>query len=90
MLIEELTPSTNHEYISSKYHNENKEVCEQNQHTHPVEFKNITTQENKDTPTPLQASNSLGLEVEGVYLQIRTPLSLPVRIQMYLKVNNIN
>ena len=24
MLIEELTPSTNHEYISSKYHNENK------------------------------------------------------------------
>lgn len=81
MLIEELTPSTNHEYISSKYNNENKEKCEQNQHTPPVEFKDtplltnkdtpyteikdIITQENKDTPTPLQVSNSLGLEVEG-------------------------
>jgi len=29
MLIEELTPSTNHEYIPSKYNNENKEECEQ-------------------------------------------------------------
>ena len=32
-LIEELKPSTNHEYISSKYHNENKEAYKQNQHT---------------------------------------------------------
>ena len=29
MLIEELTPSTNHEYISSKYNNENNVVDEQ-------------------------------------------------------------
>ena len=36
-LIEELKPSTNHEYISSKYHNENKGGCKQdnpiNDHT---------------------------------------------------------
>jgi len=35
MLIEELTPSTNHEYISSKYNNENKEECEQKLDTPP-------------------------------------------------------
>jgi hypothetical protein len=54
-----------------------------NKDTPYTEIKDIITQENKDTPTPLQASNSLGLEVEGVYLQISTPLSLPVRIQIY-------
>lgn len=75
MLIEELTPSTNHEYISSKYNNENKEKCEQNQHTPPVEFKDTPLLTNKDTPTPLQASNSLGLEVEGgILTNQHTPL----------------
>jgi hypothetical protein len=34
MLIEELTPSTNHEYISSKYH-KNKEGDKQNKDTPP-------------------------------------------------------
>ncbi len=49
MLIEELTPSTNHEYISSKYHNENKEAYKQNQHTSPVEFKDTPPQPALDT-----------------------------------------
>ena len=79
-----------HEYISSKYNNENKEECEQNQHTPPVEFKDIITQENKDTPTPLQASNSLGLEVEGgILTNQHTPL-LTGKDTNILRVNNIN
>lgn len=83
MLIEELTPSTNHEYISSKYNNENNVVGEQkldtplltNEDTPYTEIKDIITQENKDTPTPLQASNPLGLEVEGgILTNQHTPL----------------
>ena len=91
MLIEELTPSTNHEYISSKYHNENKEAYKQNQHTPPVEFKDtplltnkdtpyteikgITTQENKDTLAPVQASSHIGLEGQGgILTNQHTPL----------------
>jgi|LauGreDrversion4_2_1035121.scaffolds.fasta_scaffold206389_1 hypothetical protein len=106
MLIEELTPSTNHEYISSKYNNENKEECEQNQHTPPVEFKDtplltnkdtpyteikdIITQENKDTPTPLQASNSLGLEVEGGVIANVHTPIIAGDDTNILRVNNIN
>lgn len=105
MLIEELIPSTNHEYISSKYNNENKEECEQNQHTPPVEFKDtplltnkdtpyteikdIITQENKDTPTPLQASNSLGLEVEGGILTNQHTPLLTGKDTNILRVNNL-
>lgn len=91
MLIEELTPSTNHEYISSRYHNENKEGYKQNQHTPPVEFKDtpfltnkdtpyteikgITTQENKDTLAPAQASSYIGLEGQGgILTNQHTPL----------------
>ena len=105
MLIEELTPSTNHEYITSKYHNENKEAYKQNQHTPPVEFKDtslltnkdtpyteikdIITQENKDTPTPLQVSNSLGLEVEGGILTNQHTPLLTGKDTNILRVNNL-
>jgi len=63
MLIEELTPSTNHEYISSKYNNKNQGGYKQD------------TPINVHTPAPLQASNSLGLEVEGgVIANVHTPI----------------
>ena len=69
MLIEELTPSTNHEYISSKYHNENKGGCKQDNpiNVHTPYKQNDDTPRTKfvHTPPPLQASNSLALEVEG-------------------------
>jgi len=63
MLIEELTPSTNHEYISSKYNNKNQGGYKQD------------TPINVHTPAPLQATNSLGLEVEGgVIANVHTPI----------------
>ena len=105
MLIEELTPSTNHEYISSKYHNENKEAYKQNQHTPLIEFKDtplltnkdtpyteikgITTQENKDTSTPVQASSYIGLEGQGgILTNQHTPL-LTGKDTNILRVNNL-
>jgi hypothetical protein len=104
-LIEELTPSTNHEYISSKYHNENKGECEQNQYTPLIEFKDtplltnkdtpyteikdIITQENKDTHVPLQASSFLGLEVEGGILTNQHTPLLTGKDTNILRVNNL-
>ncbi len=73
MLIEELTPSTNHEYISSKYNNENNVVDEQKLDT-PIQRSLDTPSPSEvghplekelDTPTPVQASNYTGLEEQG-------------------------
>jgi hypothetical protein len=101
MLIEELTPSTNHEYISSKYHNENKGGCKQdnpiNVHTPIITNDHTPLQQNKDTPstkfvhtpTPLQAINSLGLEVEGgVIANVHTPIIAGDDTNI-LRVNNL-
>ena len=87
MLIEELTPSTNHKYISSKYNNENQGGCKQdtpiNVHTPIIANDHTPYKQNDDTPhtklvhtpTPVQASNSLGLEVEGgVIANVHTPI----------------
>ena len=82
MLIEELTPSTNHEYISSKYNNENKEECEQKLDT-PIQRSLDTPSPSKighplkkelDTPTPVQASSYIGLEEQGgIQVKLDTP-----------------
>ena len=101
MLIEELTPSTNHEYISSKYHNENKGGCKQdnliNVHTPIITNDHTPLQQNKDTPhtklvhtpTPLQAINSLGLEVEGgIIANVHTPIIAGDDTNI-LRVNNL-
>jgi len=101
ILIEELTPSTNHEYISSKYHNENKGGCKQdnpiNVHTPIITNDHTPLQQNKDTPstkfvhtpTPLQAINSLGLEVEGgVIANVHTPIIAGDDTNI-LRVNNL-
>ena len=82
MFIEELTPSTNHEYISSKYNNENNVVTEQKLDTslqrsldtpspskvgHPLKKE-------LDTPTPVQASKYKGLEEQGgIQAKLDTP-----------------
>lgn len=73
MLIEELTPSTNHEYISSKYNNENNVVNAQKLDT-PIQRSLDTPSPSKvghplekelDTPTPVQVSKYIGLEEQG-------------------------
>ncbi|BBB57753.1 hypothetical protein MPCS_01764 (plasmid) [Candidatus Megaera polyxenophila] len=98
MLIEELTPSTNHEYISSKYNNENKEECEQKLDT-PIQRSLDTPSPSKighplkkelDTPTPVQASSYIGLEEqEGIQAKLDTPPQ-PALDTNILRVNNIN
>lgn len=93
MLIEELTPSTNHEYISSKYRSKNEGGCKQNNlindHT-PI-------QQNKDTPstkfvhtsTPLQASPSLTFSGGGgILTNDHTPIIAGDDTNI-LRVNNL-
>lgn len=83
MLIEELTPSTNHEYISSKYNNENNVVNAQKLDT-PIQRSLDTPSPSKvghplekelDTPTPVQVSKYIGLEEQGgLQAKLDTPL----------------
>jgi hypothetical protein len=93
MFIEELTPSTNHEYISVKYHGKNERGYKQNNlindHT-PV-------QQNKDTPstkfvhtsTPLQASSSLTFSGGGgILTNDHTPIIAGDDTNI-LRVNNL-
>lgn len=79
-LIKELTPSTNHEYISSKYNNKIAEsvtnchqLIQSNDDTPIIARDDTPYKQNDDTPhikfvhtpTSLQASDSLELKVEG-------------------------
>jgi len=82
MLIEELTPSTNHEYISSKYNNENNAVAEQKLDTPPQPALDTPSpskvghplEKELDTPTPMQASSYIGLEEQGgIQVKLDTP-----------------
>ena len=92
-VIEELTPSTNHEYISVKYHGKNERGYKQNNlindHT-PV-------QQNKDTPstkfvhtsTPLQATSSLTFSGGGgILTNDHTPIIAGDDTNI-LRVNNL-
>lgn len=97
MLIEELTPSTNHEYISSKYNNENNVVDEQKLDT-PIQRMLDTPSPSKighplkkelDTPTPVQASSYIRLEKQGgLQAKLDTPIQ-PVLDTNILRVNNL-
>jgi hypothetical protein len=99
MLIEELTPSTNYEYISSKYNNENKEECEQKLDT-PIQRSLDTPSPSKigyplkkelDTPTPVQASSYIRLEEQGgIQAKLDTPpqLALDTNILSVLSSNH--
>ena len=55
-----------------------------------TEIKDIVTPENKYTPTPLQASDSLGLKVEGGILTNKDTPLLTGKDTNILRVNNIN